>query len=113
MANRPKVVVYLDKTLVEYLNKKQLEGFNKSALIRRALHVWRDMDLGAEEWQAKNREEVDGKDEFADMCPKIMLNDPNFAKNNPEEYRRQLKLREKYEMQEDARADGDGEPKAS
>jgi len=42
------MVVYLDKTLAQWLERKTLEGYKKATLVRRALHLYRDSELEAE-----------------------------------------------------------------
>lgn len=43
-------VVYLDKSLAEWLDAKSLEGYRKSALMRRALKIYRDADVSYKEY---------------------------------------------------------------
>ncbi len=43
-------VVYLDKSLVEWLDAKSLEGYRKSALMRRALKMYRDSEVSYKEY---------------------------------------------------------------
>lgn len=45
-----RVVVYLDRVLADWLGRKSLEGYKKSTLIRRALHVYRESEMAADEW---------------------------------------------------------------
>ncbi len=44
-------VVYLDSGVAAWLDAKSLEGCKKSALIRRALHIYMDSELAADEYR--------------------------------------------------------------
>ncbi|MGI0141923.1 MAG: hypothetical protein ACREBF_04740 [Candidatus Micrarchaeales archaeon] len=48
--DRYRVVVYLDKTLAAWLASKALEGYKKATLIRRALHIFRESKMQAQEY---------------------------------------------------------------
>ena len=82
-------VVYLDRELVQWLDAKALEGYRKSALIRRILSIWKDGELAAEAYRdGVGKCEEDGQDRHEEgrarpeplQRPKV-LGEPGYAKD--------------------------------
>ena len=55
-----RIAVYIDKALAKWLGSKVNQGYKRSSLIRKALHIYMDSELAADEWARQNRPRMDG-----------------------------------------------------